>query len=204
MSSAGAFPGPASLKLLPLYTLALCKVPMLRPETGTQGPSMDERAANMCDILHGRSDAVRSMIYPRLFCVSGLADPAAAPIPPVTRLSSQHVRPDAAYLLEYTHGLALFLGAAIPAEQARALVGVDQVDPRAGYSLRQDTPLGTAVGRLVEHLRSLRRSRLPLFVIPSGSAAARVFTDSLVEDRVGGPDYASFFQSVVSDVSQSR
>ncbi|CAI7861741.1 unnamed protein product [Closterium sp. NIES-54] len=124
---------PESLRLLPLYTLALCKCPALRG--GFQEMGADARAAAAFEMMVVSVGRTLRMLYPRLIRVDvmagqcGVQDAAGLiTLPRALPLATSSLDPQGAFLLDDSTGLTLWLGGALPTGTAAQIVGQDALN----------------------------------------------------------------------------
>lgn len=177
---------PDTLKLLPLYTLALLKHTALRPG-GDVRPA--ERCAAMSLLRTLPVTHFVASVYPRLFALHAMPPEAGTGsplvLPPVLNLSSEKFDRRGAFLLADGQALQLWVGRQTPPELLSELLGVpalDQLDPRAAQ-LNATSELGARVAAIVEYVRAQMLSYQRLYVIREGDPLEARFVGCFVEDR---------------------
>jgi len=117
-TSSGQLILPESLKLLPIYILALIKNTVLRPGSDV---IPDERAY-LFSLLNSIPVSLSTpFIYPRLFAIHNIPKECGiveidgnVKLPPLVRLSNEALTSDGAYLLENGQQMFLWLGKNLP------------------------------------------------------------------------------------------
>ncbi|XP_048365416.1 protein transport protein Sec24B isoform X2 [Sphaerodactylus townsendi] len=105
---------PNSLRLFPLYVLALFKQKAFRIGTSTR---LDDRVYAMCLIKSQPLVHLMKMIHPSLYRIDRLTDEGAihvndrvVPQPPLQRLSAEKLTRDGAFLLDYGPAIYVWIG----------------------------------------------------------------------------------------------
>ncbi|XP_034969330.2 protein transport protein Sec24B isoform X1 [Zootoca vivipara] len=105
---------PNSLRLFPLYVLALFKQKAFRTGTSTR---LDDRVYAMCQIKSQPLVGLMKMIYPNLYRIDRLTDEGAihvndrvVPQPPLQRLSAEKLTREGAFLMDCGSILYLWIG----------------------------------------------------------------------------------------------
>jgi len=176
---------PESLKLLPLYSLALMKSALF---TQTSEIRADERSYMLLLTASMSCFQATSLMHPRLFRVHPPA-PSSTPdgLPPPLPLAAHALEATAVYILDDGLALTLWLGRGTPPQLLQNLFGWPSLDGVDAASLRLLPPNASAesaeVNRLVETLRGQRTwGWMPLRVVKQGVADAP-FVRALVEDQ---------------------
>lgn len=202
---------PESLKLLPIFCLALNKSTAF--STGITIPislshfyiigslPIDMRAAALFNLMSMSLAFLPVYLYPRLFPLHRLLDEQhdlKLP-PPQLRLSQEFLEPHGLYLLENGFRLLLWVGNMIDPEILSRLFGVAQLSAIAAgpeYNLPElNNTLSIKVRQLVSNLQSKHHRYLPLHVIRQGLDPAEVdWQSNLIEDGQNtlGPSYVDF------------
>ncbi|GJP79788.1 hypothetical protein CLOP_g10006 [Closterium sp. NIES-67] len=196
---------PESLRLLPLYTLALCKSPALRG--GFQEMGADARAAAAFELMVVSVGRTLRMLYPRLIRVDampaqcGVADESGiVTIPRAMPLATSSLDPQGAFLLDDSTGLTLWLGGALPAGTAAQIVGQDALNApdinQVPFIPPPDSPLAARISAIVDALRSGD--------FPGGNGSrggGEVCHQAVQLLRQGGSGELAFYHSFVEDRS---
>ncbi|KAJ6668833.1 hypothetical protein lerEdw1_012319 [Lerista edwardsae] len=105
---------PNSLRLFPLYVLALFKQKAFRTGTSTR---LDDRVYAMCQIKSQPLLHLMKMIYPNLYRIDRLTDEGAihvsdrvVPQPPLQRLSAEKLTREGAFLMDCSSIFYLWIG----------------------------------------------------------------------------------------------
>ncbi|CAI5956655.1 unnamed protein product [Closterium sp. NIES-64] len=196
---------PESLRLLPLYTLALCKCPALRG--GFQEMGADARAAAAFEMMVVSVGRTLRMLYPRLIRVDSMAaqcgvqDAAGlVTLPRALPLATSSLDPQGAFLLDDSTGLTLWLGGALPAGTAAQIVGQDALNAPdislVPFIPPPDSPLAARISAIVDALRSGD--------FPGGNGSrggGEVCHQGVQLLRQGGSGELAFYHSFVEDRS---
>jgi len=179
---------PDTLRLLPLYVLALAKNVLFRP--GDVRP--DERAFHMYRFKTLGVDKSLSWIYPSLYNLLTLSTDVGRTnaegrvvLPPAHNLSSEKLDRRSLFLLDTAYSLLLFVPKGVSPEVMHSVFGVgfEQIPPGASSIPVIDTPLNTQIRALVGALRSHHHAFLRVDIIREGDPLETLFTFSLIEDR---------------------
>lgn len=203
---------PESLKLLPLYTLAIIKNMALRGGFGDCSP--DQRSAMGFQIMTMSIPRLLRLLYPSLIRLDEylLQDsrgdgPAGLPAPLV--LSSEQLDPRGAFLLNDGLSFILWLGKVLPAEFVKDLLG-----PEAAYTtdstkialVEQESVISK---RLMSSLQALRQSCPAVYQLCTAVRQGEqplegtLVLSNLLEDRSSGATgYADFVAQIYRQVSQ--
>jgi len=191
-TSAGQLILPESLKLLPLYALALTKSNLLRAGTEIRA---DERAALMAQA--GRLAIVSSIaaVYPRLFALHNLTNNDCAQVgadgvpclPATLPLSHEKLEPDGAFLLDDSVALYIWCGRGISQDFLQSVLQVSSlegVDVARLTLVPLDNPISKRVHALINAIRSQRPHLMQSVSVlgPKAPLEAR-FLSMLIEDR---------------------
>ncbi|XP_019639512.1 PREDICTED: protein transport protein Sec24A-like [Branchiostoma belcheri] len=186
----GALMAPWSLRLFPMYTLALLKHPAFRLGTSTR---LDDRV-NTMNQLKALPLAYNIMaLHPHMYAVHNLNDEGALtirdqiiPQPPILSLSSERLSRDGAFLLDNGEGMYMFVGRAISPQFCTDVLGVESFAaiPDVMFELPElENADSERVRSFVGWLREQRPFFPPLQIIREDSRQRMVFLQHLVEDR---------------------
>lgn len=215
-SSPGQLILPESLKLLALYCLGLHKSPLLR--TSAKG---DERTAALYRVLSFTPEMIAWNIAPRLFPLHTI-DPtsllsqedgaasgqlSALKLPPYLPVSSEKLEAGGAFLVENGLEAFIYVGPQASPDLVMALLGVPQLEDAhaAGGSAARGmvlpvlpaSPLNMAVHRMLDAIRSHRRSYMRLRVLRRNDPFDALFHNLLIEDKQsGGQSYVDYLCAV--------
>jgi len=192
---------PESLKLLPIYVLALSKHPLLRATTDV---SIDDRAYYM-SVFNDDAPALSTpAVYPRLYPLHklpaevGVEDAGGrVVIPTPQRLTAEYLEADGAYLLENGKDMYLWLGRSAPGgagDLFREVVDAVMTNNRNAARTHPDTD---RVVRIVDAVRAQRCKGAVLRVVRQRDPLEAKLLASLAEDRAGeAASYVDFLVQV--------
>eukprot|EP01116_Phalansterium_solitarium_P017370 TRINITY_DN425_c2_g1_i2.p1 TRINITY_DN425_c2_g1~~TRINITY_DN425_c2_g1_i2.p1 ORF type:complete len:1097 (-),score=398.97 TRINITY_DN425_c2_g1_i2:225-3515(-) len=205
-SSSGQLILPESLKLLPVFVLAMQKHSLLRPG---QEITQDERAALLGSFRSAGPWVTTPSVYPRLYAANqvvpvGPQEPARLPVP--LRLSQDSLNADGAYLLDDgSSTIWLWLGKQLSprfvSELFNAQLTVDQV-PIGPETVLEPHPTDASayVHGLIASIRAQRGPAAPWMsvrVAKQSHVSELRFLYYLVEDRLqDAPSYVDFLCNV--------
>lgn len=222
---------PDNLKLLPLYTMALEKSPMLR---GGNDISSDVRAALMFAVRGMSCNATKRFLHPSLYPLHNLAqdeclpvEPGATlndgtPVPTIGRglikppktlgLSAATLTSDGMALLDDGVSMYLWIGRAVAPVLLNSLFGVPSLDgvdcSKLQVTLR-DNDFSRRVNALLEALREQPPQRPSLRVVRAGQndMAEIQFLWRLIEDPASYPGgkigYKDFYGGIHRESQQA-
>jgi protein transport protein SEC24 len=216
-SSSGQLILPEALKLLPLYTLALTKLPCFRTEARP-----DIRAVWMFRLQSMTANKVVPSLYPRLVPVHRLLEQQeyqhqqangtqqqqqqqqqskSVKVPDKLWLSAEKLEPDGVYLLENGFECWLYFGKSVGPDVYSSLLGAPSLEAAAPAPDRPlilphlDTPLSRAVNALLDEVRRQRGGYMRLRIPKRGGGDAEetAFFAALLEDRsMAGASYVEY------------
>ncbi|XP_075970231.1 protein transport protein Sec24AB [Anticarsia gemmatalis] len=205
-----ALHAPASLRLLPLYLLALLKRKAFRTGTSTR---LDDRVADMCALKCSSLAQLMRAVYPALYCVAALAQhtpqPAAddddtAPDPPQLQLTAERINSNGAYLLDDGESMILYVCHAVSAAFLSDTFGVaafSQLPDEMRALPRRDTEHSALLHAFIDKLNDDRPYAADILVLRDNSPNRTLFTERLIEDRVESAfSYYEFLQHVKTQV----
>jgi len=198
-------PLPASLLLLPLYSMSLQKCLVIR---GGGDVRVDERAYFQL-LLHNMDiDESKVFIYPRMFSIHDMgaeiglpADnagdegddcPTAGPfrvrLPSILNLTYERLQSDGIFLMENGHDLFMWIGRAVNPAILSTLFNeksLENVDMTTLSICAENSDFSSRVAAVVAALRSDRKGRyMQLHFIREGDGYAEAyFARFLIEDR---------------------
>lgn len=191
---------PESLKLLPIYCLALTKQPLLRASTDT---SVDERAYFMTLFNDQAAALTTPLVYPRLYPLHkmgadiGVEDAGGrVAIPTPQRLTVEYLEAEGAYLLENGKDMYLWLGRSAPAPTSDMFQEVAEalVNRGAAPRIHPDTD---RVVRIIDAIRVQRCKGAVVRVVRPRDPLEQKLLSFLVEDRAGeAASYVDFLVQV--------
>jgi len=178
---------PETLKLLPLYSLALMKSTLFSSAADVRP---DERSYLMYAFSTMPVTQATALVHPRLLRLHPPMQPIAPPptdLPPTLPLSASSLLTDGAFLLEDGVGLTLWVGQKVPTEFLQQAFGwptLEGVDASALRLLPPDsTPLAGYIHGICDLLRAPRPGGwLALRVVKHGEGDGSL-QRALVEDQ---------------------
>ncbi|XP_053603191.1 protein transport protein Sec24B isoform X2 [Plodia interpunctella] len=206
-----ALHAPASLRLLPLYLLALLKRKAFRTGTSTR---LDDRVADMCDMKTLPLGALLRAVYPDLYPLHSLRDHVSAPQPgdddcaaadpPRLHLSAERINATGAYLLDDGETMIIYICHAVSAAFLSDTFGVtafSQLVDEARSLPKIDSEGNVLLHEFIDKLNEDRPYASNILVLKDNSPSRQVFTERLVDDRVESAfSYYEFLQHVKSQV----
>eukprot|EP00850_Spirogloea_muscicola_P012019 SM000076S21840 [mRNA] locus=s76:425143:430115:- [translate_table: standard] len=199
---------PESLKLYPLFSLALCKTPVLRG--GFQEVLIDERSAALFEMMNMPVHRLLKYLYPSFMRIDdmdadcGKVIDGSVKLPRVLPLISKLLDGAGAYLLDDGLRILLWLGRELPPQFQERLLG-----PAAGIPnlsqvpvIPQDNPLSRQVFAITEELRRENPVYQQVMAIRQGESSRELLLyHNMVEDRsAAGLSYEEFMRHVYNQV----
>ncbi|CAM9134252.1 unnamed protein product, partial [Ectocarpus fasciculatus] len=206
---------PASLQLLPLYTMSLQKNVALR---GGADVRIDERAFFMQLLSNMDVQESKVFIYPRLFSIQDMSLDAGTPsdnaddgvptagaknvrLPAIVSLTYERLNSEGIVLLENGYDMFLWVGRNVNPSIINTLFGVAGLDGVDTTTLRiqaESSDFSFRLNEVIEAVRSERSERfMQLHIIREGDGHGEAyFSRFLVEDRAnfngGAYSYVDF------------
>ncbi|KAE8038073.1 hypothetical protein FH972_010617 [Carpinus fangiana] len=171
-SSSGNLILPESLKLLPLYTLALMK------GTGLQNDGrVDDRSIWINYVSYLSTPLAISLVYPRMVAIHNLSpkDEDESLVPPMIPLSSEHVSDEGIFLLENGEDCLIYIGDSVDSSILQQLFGISSPNeiPIQFVLQQYDNPLSQKLNDLVNEIRRQRCSYLRLRLCKKGDPSGQ-------------------------------
>ncbi|KAI0523034.1 hypothetical protein KFK09_005424 [Dendrobium nobile] len=196
VSTPGQLILPESVKLLPLYTLALSKSTGLRNDG-----RLDERSYWANHVASLSVSLAVPWVYPRMISIHDLTskennDPILSSILP---LSSANLNDDGIYLLENGEDCLFYVGNMVNSEILQQIFGVTSVDglPTQFVLQQYDNTLSKILNDVVNEIRRQRCSFLRMRLCRKGDPSGMLFLSNMVEDKSpGGLSYMEFLVHV--------
>ncbi|KAF4526569.1 hypothetical protein B566_EDAN009585 [Ephemera danica] len=199
---------PHSLRLLPLYIVALLKHPAFR---SGQNVRVDDRLFAMCQMKSLPLDALMQCIYPDMYPLHCLTDEGAIevngqaiPQPPRLHLSAEKLDTRGLFLLDSGPHMLIYAGRNIAPELCQAVLGVSAFEaiPDNMMDLPElENPESQRLRAFVNHLQSEKPYPPTLQVIREDSKHRSRFVMSLLEDRSESAlSYYEFLQHLKTQV----
>lgn len=205
---AGSLLAPSSLKLLPLYILALLKHPAFRIGQSTR---LDDRVFAMTEMKCLPLNSLMLSIYPELYPIHTLeSDPTFewneldVPIPRIVQLSAERLSVTGTYLLNLPDIIIILVRHGTPPAICSGMFGFQSVAqmPETLYELPQlETQLSLRLHSLISYLNDDKAYVSPVKVMKDSSPDRMEFYDKLIEDKnAGGMSYYEFLQRIREQV----
>ncbi|XP_039120781.1 protein transport protein Sec24-like At4g32640 isoform X1 [Dioscorea cayenensis subsp. rotundata] len=202
VSPSGQLILPETLKLLPLYTLALTKSIGLRHDG-----RLDDRSYWACHVASLPISLVVPLVYPRMIAIHDLTlkdededeDENKSLVSCVIPLSSEHVTDDGIYLLENGEDALLYVGNTVNPDILQQLFGVSTADviPTQLILQQYDNNPSRRLNNLVNAIRRQRCSYLRLRLCRKGDPTGMLFFSYMVEDKAASPGSRSYIEFLV-------
>ncbi|XP_069097270.1 protein transport protein Sec24B isoform X4 [Pleurodeles waltl] len=183
---------PVSLKLFPLYILALLKQKAFRTGTSTR---LDDRVYAMCQMKSQPLALLMKMIYPSLYRIDRLIDEGTihvndktVPQPVLRQLSAEILTREGAFLMDCGSILYLWVGKRCDDTFIKDVLGFPNYSsvPQKLMQLPElDTLISERTRSFISWLRDSRPSSAALHVVKDDTAAATDFFQHLIEDKTG-------------------
>ncbi|XP_061473122.1 protein transport protein Sec24A isoform X2 [Rhineura floridana] len=181
---------PISLRLFPLYVLALLKQKAF--QTGTNIRS-DDRIFTMCQVKNQPLVYLMLMMHPNLYRIDNLTDERALnindrtiPQPPILQLSAEKLNRDGAYLMDAGSVMFLWVGKNCGQNFINNVLGVPHY-ASIPHNLAQLPELDTAESSRVLAFISWLREQRPffpiLYILRDESPWKPSFLQNMIEDR---------------------
>ncbi|KAG7462002.1 hypothetical protein MATL_G00197230 [Megalops atlanticus] len=181
---------PASLRLFPLYVLALLKQKALRTGTSTR---LDDRVFAMCEFKSQPPQHIMRMVHPDLYRIDDLSDQGAlhlsdcvVPQPSLLQLTAEKLTREGAFLMDCGNVLYLWVGRCCNELFIRDVLGCPShasIPQNMTQIPELDTPTSERTRAFLSWLQETRPFAPVLAVVKDDSTAKTSFFQHLVEDR---------------------
>lgn len=181
---------PGSLKLLPLYVLALLKQKAFRTGTSTR---LDDRVYAMCQMKSQPLVHLMKMIHPNLYRIDRLTDEGAihvndrvVPQPPLQKLSAEKLTREGAFLMDCGSVFYIWVGKGCDSNFIENVLGCPDfasIPQKMTHLPELDTLLSERTRSFVTWLRDSRPLSPVLHMVKDESPAKTDFFQHLIEDR---------------------
>ncbi|XP_075056778.1 protein transport protein Sec24B isoform X2 [Mixophyes fleayi] len=181
---------PSSLKLFPLYILALLKQKAFRTGTSTR---LDDRVFAMCQMKYQPLVHLMKMIHPSLYRIDRLTDEGAilvndlvVPQPPLQHLSAEQLEREGAFLMDAGSSLYLWVGRNCDTVFLKDVLGFPNYAcvPQKMIQLPElDTVASERTRNLISWLKQDSPLNPVLYVLKDDSVGKTEFFQHLIEDR---------------------
>ncbi|XP_020299458.1 protein transport protein Sec24A isoform X2 [Pseudomyrmex gracilis] len=209
-SSTGGLLAPGSLKLLPLYIIALLKTIAFRSGTNTR---LDDRVFFMFQLKTLPLAQLMQMIYPDLYAVHALddrnskdIDGKVCPQPPRIHLSAEKLDFRGVFLMDAGDRIFIYVGKNVNPLYCSKLFGVPgfAAIPEEMYELPQlDTAENEQLRNFVFSLQEEKPHYAPIQIIRDDSHFKTLFVERLIEDRFESSlSYYEFLQHLKTQVKE--
>ncbi|XP_032715890.1 protein transport protein Sec24B isoform X1 [Lontra canadensis] len=181
---------PSSLKLFPLYVLALLKQKAFRTGTSTR---LDDRVYAMCQIKCQPLVHLMKMIHPNLYRIDRLTDEGAihvndkvVPQPPLQKLSAEKLTREGAFLMDCGSVFYIWIGKSCDNHFIEDVLGYPNfasIPQKMTHLPELDTLSSERARSFITWLRDNRPLSPVLHVVKDESPAKTEFFQHLIEDR---------------------
>ncbi|XP_008072921.1 protein transport protein Sec24B isoform X2 [Carlito syrichta] len=181
---------PSSLKLFPLYVLALLKQKAFRTGTSTR---LDDRVYAMCQIKSQPLVHLMKMIHPNLYRIDRLTDEGAVhvndrvvPQPPLQKLSAEKLTREGAFLMDCGSVFYIWIGKGCDNNFIEDVLGYPNfasIPQKMTHLPELDTLSSERARSFITWLRDNRPLSPILHVVKDESPAKTEFYQHLIEDR---------------------
>ncbi|XP_046392862.1 protein transport protein Sec24A [Ischnura elegans] len=199
---------PHSLRLLPLYILALLKHVAFRARQG----SLDERVFAMCQMKCLPLSMLMQEIYPDLYPIHSLneqpsyknVDGQIIPCPPRLHLSAEKLDSRGVFLLDRGDKIIIYVGRLVSPQFCQEAFGVPQFAAIQDdvYELSAlENPVSELLHNFIRQLQSEKPYEATLQIVREDSRHRMLFIEKLVEDRSESAlSYYEFLQHLKAQV----
>ncbi|XP_062416502.1 protein transport protein Sec24B isoform X2 [Pungitius pungitius] len=181
---------PASMRLFPVYILALLKQKALRTGTSTR---LDERVFAMCEFKTQPLQQLMRMVHPDLYRLDDMSDQGAlllnrtlVPQPRLLHLSAERVRRDGAFLMDCGNVFYLWIGKSCSDVFIRDVLGCSSyasIPANMRHIPELETVLSERVRAFLDWLQDKRSFGTSVHVLKDEAPTKAPFFQRLVEDR---------------------
>jgi protein transport protein SEC24 len=205
MNSSGFLSLPASLRLFPLFTLALMKHPAFSLDART---TVDARADAMNTIKTLPLDALLVHIYPHLYCLNSLTEEknmkdtksGSLVVPERLHSTAAKLQRSGIYLVDCGSEIMIWVGQGCSPEHLQSVFGIGtypDVDDTVHSLTPLDNPLSRIVTALIRQLKRTQTKMPRVRIVKEQSQTRYLVADRLVEDKTeGGFSYQEFLQHI--------
>uniref|UniRef100_A0A8C6YS17 SEC24 homolog A, COPII coat complex component n=1 Tax=Nothoprocta perdicaria TaxID=30464 RepID=A0A8C6YS17_NOTPE len=181
---------PRSLRLFPLYVLALLKQKAFQAGTSAR---LDERIFTMCQVKNQPLVYLMLMTHPNLYRVDNLSDEGALnindktiPQPPILQLSVEKLSRDGAYLMDAGSVMYLWVGKNCGQNFISQVLGVPNygsVPQNMTHLPELETAESIRTTTFIAWLREQRPFFPILYIVKDESPLKSSFLQNMIEDR---------------------
>lgn len=209
ISQPGVLPVSSSLRLLPLYILALLKSPAFTPRPGVR---LDERTASLIDMKCLPLTQLLQSVYPDLYRVDNLDicktqeddEGVVTPSPSRLQLSAEHVAMAGAYIMDVGDVLYLYVGKVAPQFFCEKIFNVSKaadIDENITDLPELDNEDSERLRTFVQFLNNKKSHSAPIRIVKDDSKSRFPFIQLLVDDRSESSfSYYEFLQHLKTQI----
>ncbi|XP_058857870.1 protein transport protein Sec24B isoform X2 [Acipenser ruthenus] len=201
---------PYSLRLFPLYVLALLKQKALRTGISTR---LDDRVFAMCEFKCQPLQQIMRMIHPNLYRIDNLTDEGAlhvndsiVPQPPILQLSAERLTREGAFLMDCGSVLYLWVGKSCDVNFIRDVLGYPNqtsVPQNMTQIPELETPSSERTRSFITWLQENRSFNPVLYILKDDTSAKTNFFQHLIEDRTEAAlSYYEFLLHIQQQISK--
>ncbi|XP_060936094.1 protein transport protein Sec24B isoform X2 [Limanda limanda] len=201
---------PSSMRLFPLYILALLKQKALRTGTSTR---LDERVFAMCEFKTQPLEQMMQMVHPDLYRLDNITDQGAlhlndtvVPQPHLLHLAGERLTKDGAFLMDCGNVFYLWIGKCCNEMFIRDVLGCSNyasIPPNMSHIPELQTTLSERVRAFLDWLQDNRAFSCTLHVLKDDAAAKASILQHLVEDKSeSGSSLVEFLEQVQLQISK--
>ncbi|XP_074505144.1 protein transport protein Sec24B isoform X2 [Sebastes fasciatus] len=201
---------PSSMRLFPIYILALLKQKALRTGTSTR---LDERVFAMCEFKTQPLQQLMRMVHPDLYRLDNMSDQRAlhlndtvVPQPHLLHLSGDNVSRDGAFLMDCGNVFYLWIGKSCNEVFIRDVLGCPNyasIPPNMSHIPELETLLSERVRAFLDWLQDNRAFCSTIHVVKDDASAKATIFQYLVEDRCeSASSYHEFLQHIQQQMSK--
>ncbi|XP_069045279.1 protein transport protein Sec24B isoform X2 [Lepisosteus oculatus] len=201
---------PASLRLFPLYVLALLKQKALRTGTSTR---LDDRVFAMCEFKSQPLQQIMRMIHPNLYRIDNLSDEGAlhvndsiVPQPSILQLTAEKLTREGAFLMDCSTVLYLWVGKCCDESFIRDVLGCQNhasIPQNMTQIPELETPSSERTRAFINWLQENRSFSHTLYIVKDDTSAKTSFFQHLIEDRTEAAlSYYEFLLHVQQQLSK--
>ncbi|XP_051870324.1 protein transport protein Sec24A [Pristis pectinata] len=201
---------PFSLRLFPLYVLALLKQKAFRTGTSTR---LDDRVFSMCEVKYQPVSYLILMIHPNLYRIDNLSDEGSInvndktiPQPPILQLSVEKLNRDGAFLMDAGSAFLLWVGKNCCSHFISQVLGASNY-ASIPQNMTQLPELDTAESERTRAFLSWLRDQRPFYpvlqVVKDETPVKTSFLQNMIEDRTESAlSYYEFLLHVQQQVNK--
>ncbi|XP_041075134.1 protein transport protein Sec24B-like isoform X4 [Polyodon spathula] len=201
---------PYSLRLFPLYVLALLKQKALRTGISTR---LDDRVFAMCEFKCQPLQQIMRMIHPNLYRIDNLTDEGAlhvndsiVPQPPILQLSAERLTREGAFLMDCGSVLYLWVGKSCDVNFIRDVLGYPNhtsIPQNMTQIPELETPSSERTRSFITWLQENRSFNPVLYILKDNTSAKTNFFQHLIEDRTEAAlSYYEFLLHIQQQISK--